>query len=316
MSAIVVTFFHRPPDQAEFDVWADELAAAARTAPGFVDSVVSVHADPRLELAVSATFGTEAQLHAWLDGAARAAVLRDGRARGLHRASSDLVVVEGEFTPPGVAVFRHPVSAGREADFIAAQGDLTTASARFSGYEGTVVFPAAGPDDEWMTLIRFRTEKLLSGWLSSRQRMEALPTLRSALDDDFSAFSHTTPLGTTVRIENGKTEMTPSWKTAMLVLMVLYPTVMLLARFLGPVLDRVGAEPWLAMWLSQVASVSLMQWALMPFAVARTRRWLDPLEGRSRAVTIRGAAAVCAVYAVTLTLFATVTWLQFWDYPD
>ncbi|MEN4475242.1 antibiotic biosynthesis monooxygenase [Mycolicibacterium cosmeticum] len=315
MSAIVVTFFHRPADQTAFDAWAGELAAVARAAPGFVDAAVSVHTDPRLQLAVSATFGTERQLHAWLDSAAHAAVLRDGRARGLHRASSDLVVVEGECTPPGVAVFRHPVSAGREADFIAAQGDLTTASAGFSGYEGTVVFPGTGPGGEWLTLIRFRTENLLSGWLKSPQRMAALPSLRSALDHDFSTFSHTTPLGTTVRFENGKTEMTPSWKTAMLVLMVLYPTVMLLARFLGPVLDRFGAEPWLAMWLSQVASVSLMQWVLMPFAVARTRRWLDPVAGRSRAISVRGAAAVCAVYAVTLTVFASITWLQFWDYP-
>jgi antibiotic biosynthesis monooxygenase (ABM) superfamily enzyme len=101
----------------------------------------------------------------------------------------------------------------------------------------------------------------------------------------------------------------------MLVLMVLYPTVMLLARFVGPVLDRFGAEPWLAMWLSQVASVSLLQWVLMPFAVARMRRWLDPVEGRSATVTVRGTAVIFAVYAITLAVFASITWLQFWDYP-
>ena len=94
----------------------------------------------------------------------------------------------------------------------------------------------------------------------------------------------------------------------------LYPTVMLLSRFLGPQLDRLGAEPWLAMWLSEVASVSALQWLLMPFAAARMRRWLDPVDGAGPAVTLRGAAVVVAVYAVTLTIFATVTWLQFWDY--
>ena len=36
------------------------------------------------------------------------------------------------------------------------------------------------------------------------------------------------------------------------------------------------------------------------------------LRLRGVAVTLRGAAAVGAVYAVTLTAFATVTWLQFW----
>ena len=44
------------------------------------------------------------------------------------------------------------------------------------------------------------------------------------------------------------------------------------------------------------------------------RRWLDPVDGAGPAVTLRGAAVVVAVYAVTLTIFATVTWLQFWDY--
>lgn len=315
MSAIAVTIFHRPANRAAFDAWADGLLAAARTAPGFVDAVVSVHADPRLEPAVAATFATEGQLHAWLDGQAHAAVLRDGRAHGVHQASTDLVVVEGEVTPPGIAVFRHAVSAGREDDFISAQGDLTGASSQFSGYEGTVVFPP-GSGTQWMTLIRFRTEKLLSGWLKSPQRSDALPSLRSALERDFSTFSHTTPLGTTVRFENGEAEMTPSWKTAMLVLMVLYPTVMLLTRFVGPVLDRFGAQPWLAMWLSEVASVSLLQWVLMPFAVNRMRRWLDPVDGSSARVSLRGAAVVVAVYAVTLAVFAGITWLQFWDYPS
>lgn len=315
MSAIVVTIFHRPTEGTAFDEWAPGLLAAAGAAPGFVDAVVSVHTDPRLEPAVSATFTTEGRLHAWLDSDAHAAVLSDGRARGVHQASTDLVVVDGQITPPGIAVFRHSVSAGRDTDFVTAQGDLTGASAQFSGYQGTVVFPP-GAGTQWVTLIRFRTERLLSGWLKSEQRLDALPSLRSALDGDFSTFSHTTPLGTTVRFENGETEMTPSWKTAMLVLMVLYPTVMLLTRFVGPVLDRVGAEPWLAMWLSEVASVSLLQWVLMPFAVARWRRWLDPLEGKSGRVSLRGAAVVVGVYAVTLAVFASITWLQFWDYPS
>lgn len=315
MSAIVVTIFHRPDDPRTFDTWAEELLDTARAAPGFVDAVVSVHADPRLAPAISATFAAEVQLHAWLDGPVRAESIRTGHRLGVHPCTTDLVVVEGEVTPPGTAVFRHSVVEGREADFITAQGDLTEASSQFSGYEGTVVLPpGAGP--QWMTLILFRTERLLSGWLKSPQRSKALPSLRSALDDDFSTFSHTTPLGTTVRFENGETEMTPSWKTAMLVLMVLYPTVMLLTRFLGPVLDRIGAQPWLAMWLSEVASVSLLQWVLMPFAVARMRRWLDPVDGAGRVVTARGTAVVLAVYAVTLAVFAGITWLQFWDYPD
>jgi uncharacterized protein len=237
MTATAITVLHRPVHPKGFDEWVLALRSVARTAPGFVESLVSVHADERLDYALAATFRTERELNDWLDGPARAAVLGDGATRGFQRASSDLVIVEGELTPPGIAVFRHGVAAGRDVDFVSAQGDLTEVSSGFPGYEGTVVFPA-GVSREWTSLIRFRTERLLSDWLKSNKRQESLSSLRSTLARDFSTASHTTPFGTTVRIENGKTELTPSWKSAMLVLMVLYPTVMLLSRFLGPQLDR------------------------------------------------------------------------------
>ena len=313
MTATAVTIFHRPVGTEEFEGWAATLRADGEAAAGFVESMVSIHEDAHLDLAVAVTFRAETALHAWLDGESRAQVLADGASRGIHRASSDLVIVEGELTPPGVAVFRHDVASGRDREFSSAQRELTMVSGRFSGYEGTTVFPA-GTSGQWMSMIRFRTEKLLSAWMESRQRVEALSPLRSTLTREFSTASHTTPFGTTVRIENGKTELTPSWKSAMLVLMVLYPTVMLISRFLGPHLTQLGAQPWLSMWLSEVASVSALQWLLMPFAARRMRRWLDPVDGAAVGVTVRGAAIVGAVYVVTLTIFASITWLQFWDY--
>lgn len=311
MTATAITILHRPDEQDGFEAWVDRLRA--RTADGFLESTVSVYDDPRLDCAVAVTFRTEDQLDGWLDGADRAEVLGEGARNGFRTAATDLVVVDGESPPPGLAVFRHPVATGRDADFAAAQGELTAVSSTFAGYEGTVVFPP-GVSGEWTSMIRFRTQRSLRAWLDSGERRASLPGLRSTLKRDFSMTSETTPFGTTVRIEDGKAELTPSWKSAMLVLMVLYPTVMLLSRFLGPQLDRLGAEPWLAMWLSEVASVSMLQWVLMPFAARRMRRWLDPVDGAGVVESLRGAGVVVAVYAVTLTVFASITWLQFWDY--
>lgn len=313
MSATAVTIIHRPVTPADFAAWVAALRADATAASGFVEFLTSIHADDRLDLAVAVSFQTEATLNSWLDCESRAGVLGDGASRGFLRASTDLVIIDGELTPPGVAVFKHEVAASREAAFIEAQGELTAVSHEFPGYEGTVVFPS-GASGEWTSLLRFRTERLLSHWLKSPQRQQSLPSLRQTLDKEFLTVSQTTPFGTTVRIENGEAEMTPNWKAAMLVLMVLYPTVMLLSRFFGPPLDDVGAPPWLAMWLSQVISVSALQWVLMPAAAARMRRWLDPVDGAGVRASVRGAAVVVAVYAVTLAVFATVTWLQYWDY--
>jgi antibiotic biosynthesis monooxygenase (ABM) superfamily enzyme len=56
----------------------------------------------------------------------------------------------------------------------------------------------------------------------------------------------------------------------MLVLLGLYPTVMVLSRFLGSALDRLGAAPWLTLFISNVTSVVLLQWVLVPGSRGRS----------------------------------------------
>lgn len=315
MVAIAVTILHRPDHGSALDGWLATVRAGCDAIDGFVDCVVSLDTDERLQLAVAVSFVDEDRLGEWLDGPSWASLVDAGAAGGIRRASSDLVIVEGESTPPGVGVFRHSVTAGRDDDFTAAQGALAETGSAFAGYEGTVVLPTK-VSGEWLSLIRFRTEKLLAAWLGSGQRERALSPLRSTLAKDFSTLSRTTPLGTTVRIQNGRTLMTPNWKSAMLVLMVLYPTVMVLSRFLGPTLNRAGAEPWLALWVSQIVSVSALQWWLMPTVTRPFRKWLDPVDGAGLRTSLLGAVVVVVGYAVTLAVFATVRWLQFWDYLD
>jgi antibiotic biosynthesis monooxygenase (ABM) superfamily enzyme len=310
-----VTVFHRVEDRRGFAAWADELLACARSAPGHVGGRVSDLADPRFDWAVAVTFSSDEQLHAWLDSADRYALLDDGQRRGYWRSSGDLVLTDAGPTSAGIGVFEHVVSAGREKDFQAMQARLSTAAVGFTGYEGTVLVPADQPG-QWWSIVRFRTGPHLSQWLRSAQRTEALAGLRSTLSTDFSVVSNTTPFGTTVRIEDGRTLMTPNWKSVMLVLLVLYPTVMLLSRFLGPVVDNVGAAPWLGLWISQVVSVSAMQWWLMPAVSRPFRHWLDPVDGAGARVSLVGTVVILALYALILTMFATVHQLQFWDYAS
>src|SRR6202165_5804311 len=312
-AATAITVFHRVPDTPRFDTWLPGLVASARKAEGFVASRVSVHQDPRLDLAVEVTFRTEDLLHTWLDGPARNAVLRAGESRGYFTASSDLVIVGGGVPPVGVGVFLHSVAVGKEADFEAAQARIAEATAAFPGCEGTVLFP---PDlaGEWTSLIRFRRGHQLAAWMRSRERAEALPDVRANLTRDSSEVTRTAPFGSTVRTDNGETKITPGWKIAMLILLTLYPSVMLLSRFFGPALGRLGVGPGVALWLSQIVSVAALQWLFMPAASRAFRRWLDPIDGASLRVSLAGAAVIVVLYAATLLLFASVKSLQFWDY--
>ena len=312
-AATVVSVFHPGPDGAAFDAWAEQLVLSAANAPGFRSGTVSVHTSPFLDWAVAVTFEAEAQLHKWLDGAARAAVLRDGTGFGYYLRTTDLVMVDGQPGPTGVDAFRNPVSAGRESEFAMAQQLLNEASAEYPGFQGAALFPPT-TGNEWLSVVRYRTADQLSAWRASTQRDAALAPLRSVLTEEFAPLTSTTPFATTVRIENGRTLLTPNWKSAMMVLLVLYPTVMLLSRFVGPFFDGWGAQPWLALWLSQVLSVTLMQWWVMPLATRPFQRWLDPVDGRDRRISVLGAGVVLVGYVATLVVFASVQWLQFWDY--
>ncbi|VEG51367.1 antibiotic biosynthesis monooxygenase [Mycolicibacterium aurum] len=315
-SASAVTVFHRnDDDRTGFEVWAAELLASARSAAGHLSGYVSDLDDPHMDWAVAVTFADEDQLHSWLDSPARRDMLRDGQTRGFWCGSGDLVLTDAGPTSAGVGVFRHAVTAGKEGEFRRMQARLSTAAVAFPGYEGTVLIPA-DREGEWLSIIRFRTGPHLSAWMRSAERTEALAGLRSTLSEDFATISNTTPFGTTVRIEDGRTLMTPNWKSVMLVLLVLYPTVMLLSRFLGPVVDEAGAAPWLGLWISQVVSVSAMQWWLMPAVSRPFRTWLDPVDGAGVRTSLAGAGVILALYAVTFTVFATVHDLQFWDYAN
>ena len=257
MNAVAIAIYDRVANPDAFDSWVRDVRSAAVAAPGFAAFAASIRRDAPLDWAVAATFESEDLLHHWLDGETWKLLVRAAAAWGFLRLSSDLVIIEGAVMPTGVAIVSSSVSDGMEDDFHAAHVGLTIAASQFSGYEGTAVFPP-GALGKWMSLIRFRTEPQLSAWLRSPQRAEVLPPVRSSLTKEFSVFAQTTPFGTTVRNVDGKTEMTPSWKSAMLLLMVLYPMVMLMSRFVAPVIARMGAEPWLSVWLIQVFSVALM----------------------------------------------------------
>lgn len=322
--ATAVSIFHREDAGETFASWAAELHTAAENAPGFDSALISAPDANSFEWAAAVSFDTEEHLHAWLDSSERTALLRSGDRFGHHRISTDVIVVEGSAPSTGVGIITHDVANGRQDEFLASQQELVELSSSFSGFEGAVLLGPGRPTDEvlgdtaskWMSVLRFRTDRQLSAWMQSDVRSAALPELRKQLTGDFSVITHSTPFGSIVRVEDGKTQVTPDWKTAMLVLLVLYPTVMTLSRFVGPLLDDIGSPPWLSMWLSQILSVGLMTYFFMPAVTGWFRRWLDPIDGAPRTVSLIGALVVVVVYAVTLTVFASIKWLQFWDYFD
>jgi antibiotic biosynthesis monooxygenase (ABM) superfamily enzyme len=303
VGASAITIFHSPSDPERFGHWVAGLLAAASNTRGYVSARRSVQRDGHLDWAVEVSFESTDLLDAWLDSDGRQDVLGEGEARGFWRCASDLILARGDLPPGNAGVFLHSVAPGKEAEFVAAQGNLTSSSSVFPGYEGTALFPADS-SGQWMSVLRFRTAQQLNGWIGSQERREALPRLRGELTRDFAELPRSAPFGSTVRVADGITKITPAWKSAMLVVLCLYPTVVLLSKSLAPALDRLGIDRSLAMFVGNVVSVGLLQWILVPAASVPFRRWLDPIDGAPARISLAGAAVVVVAYGALLALFA------------
>src|ERR1700744_3054273 len=161
--ATAITVFHPPSDPERFGRWVKTYLASARHSSGYVGERESVQANRGLDWAIEVSFDSAETLDAWLDGAQRKDLLADGGHQGFWRRASDLILIHGESPPDNVAVFLHSVAPGKEAEFVAAQGDLTANGESFAGYDGTALFPADS-SGEWMSVLRFRTGRQLTNW--------------------------------------------------------------------------------------------------------------------------------------------------------
>jgi uncharacterized protein len=305
VGATAITIFHPPSEPQRFARWVAGYLASARHSAGYVTARESVQSDGRLDWAVAVSFDSCAQLDAWCDSAERQYLLGEGTSQGFWRCAPDLILADGEPPPADAAVFLHSVAPGKETQFVAAQSDLTLTSSAFPGYEGTALLPA-DTSGQWMSVLRFRTARQLAGWLRSSERQNALPRLRGELTRDFSELPRSAPFGSTIRVADGKTMITPAWKSALLVVLCLYPTVMLLSRFQAPALATIGITAPLSVFVGNVISVVLLQWVLVPAASRPFRRWLDPIDGAAGGISVAGAAVIGVGYGVLLLVFSFV----------
>ncbi len=302
-------------DDADRDrvlTWQSELDTAAAKRHGFVRSHFTRGFDDYDDWAAAVTFTSESHLRHWLDSSERAELLAQGHAFGA-RTRDTIILLPGERPPAGVGVFLHSVSPEDHVGFLQIEASLNREARSFPGYLGGLVLAPSDPSGTWISVVRFDDEANLNSWLTSPERAAQLRILRKFLVQDFEQITRRTPFGSIIRVVDGQTRQTPNWKTAMVVLLVLYPTVMLLTRFLGPVLNDWNVAPGMGLWISNIASVILLTFLFMPMATRIFRLWLDPIDGAPLKVTLIGAGIILALYAVELLVFQ-ITFLQYWHY--
>ncbi len=188
-------------------------------------------------------------------------------------------------TPPSssTSAIVHHVPVDRVDVFLDWQKKITRVAESFSGYRKTDVYPPTDPlKHDWVVLIQFDSPEALGRWSGSPERAACLDSLPPSLST-FSWFAQTS-------------DSPPAWRMALVVLMALYPTVVLLTMHVGPHLGFLGVAGGLL--VSNVMSVSLLQWVVMPLVDRVTSRWI-----RRPSTGVRGLLSILGTLGAMTVLF-------------
>jgi antibiotic biosynthesis monooxygenase (ABM) superfamily enzyme len=198
------------------------------------------------------------------------------------------------------------IDPGAAEVFMEWQRGITTAAAEFLGYQATEIYSPVGQQEEWVVILHFDDPRSLQGWLDSPTRADwlakrpceignyRLKTLPSGFGAWFAGLT-----------DASGDALPPSWKIALSVLLALYPTVMVLVILGVAPPGRFGLS--VAMLISNILSVTILQWAVTPALNVVLARWLRANGRDGRRVTLVGLVLILATLGVMAALFRLVT---------
>jgi antibiotic biosynthesis monooxygenase (ABM) superfamily enzyme len=269
LPTVIVSRTPAPGREAEFIEWMEQLAAAARLAPGHVDSSVEPAGESHPgEWVVIYQFENSETLHAWLDSPERIALI-DAGADLVAGDTREQVVALADQPERVTAVSSFRVRPGVQREFEALQRRLDGAAALSPGFLGVERYdPVPGVQDETVVVFSFDNREHLDEWLASPVRGELLAAANHYVEGErvlnvVSGFGGWFSYG-------GPT--TKKWKQAAVVLLALYPLTFmlsLLSRWL------IADVPWqLSLLMSNIIVTALLTWVVMPPLTRWFDRWL------------------------------------------
>ncbi|WP_300155609.1 hypothetical protein [Solidesulfovibrio sp.] len=204
------------------------------------------------------------------------------------------------------AVASQRVPPGREEWFLAWQRGVSAAAETFPGYRGADVYPPGpGQGEQWIAVIHFDAPEQLDAWLASPVRAQWVAKLRENVGDfELEAFSRGFGPWFACLRDAPDRAAPAGWKMALVVLLGLYPTVMVLTLFPGPLLAPLGLP--VSMLLGNAMSIAILQWGVMPLLSAAFATWLTASGPAGRRATLLGLAVIAACLALLVLFFGAV----------
>jgi antibiotic biosynthesis monooxygenase (ABM) superfamily enzyme len=290
-----------------FAQWQQAMSQAAAECRGFIEQSIMPPSPPaQTDWVILQRFASDETAVGWLRSDRRLVLLAE--AQPLLVGPDDVHLVRdtgsGVLPAPISVVISTRIKPGCETEFRRWEQKIATAQARSVGFQGyRFEPPVPGVQEDWLAILRFDTEPNLQAWLASPDRLKLLKEADAFTEEVHLRVARTgfEQWFTTVAAAGG---VLPAWKQNMIVLLLLYPVVFLFGTLVQtPLLMDRGRLPfWLALFISNIASVILLSW-LVPWTSRRFGWWLSPTAGRAQIVDIAGAAIIIALYAVLLCIF-------------
>lgn len=255
-------------------------------------------------------FASKEDLAGWRSSRERSAVLADG-APLFVGGSVEEIEQDGETAQHQGSVTEvifSKIKSGMEDQYREWSARMQAEQAKYPGYRGMFLQPPAQPGGLWTTIIRFDAVAQLEAWMNAPERAAMLRESKAFIEhEQFTRLATSFPGWVPVNPVTGKGP--PDWKTAMLVLLGLFPIVMLEMKFLSPVLTGWGMHASLATFVGNTISVALTSFVTMPLFVRWFGWWLFIDDESPKGVTMRGVAMMIVLYALeVLALRSLLPW--------
>jgi antibiotic biosynthesis monooxygenase (ABM) superfamily enzyme len=302
-AVLLATARIRPGGEDAFAAWKGRHDAAVAAFPGFISSDImppDAHDD---RWTILLNFDTRDNLAAWQHSAVRTGLVADIAPLMIGGDLGEIMQAESpDSAKPGTTatqVIFSRIKPGMEASYREWAARMQQAQSRYPGYRGMYLQPPAPGGTHWITLLRFDTTEQLDAWIAAPERATLLAEARPFIEGE-ELLRLATSFPGWVRIDPATGKGPPDWKTALLVLLGLYPIVAIELLFLNPLLA--GLAPAVGIFIGNVLSVAATSFITMPLLVRAFDRWLFANTKEARRPNAIGLAVLAALFAIEIAL--------------
>jgi antibiotic biosynthesis monooxygenase (ABM) superfamily enzyme len=311
-AVLIATAKLRPGTDAEFVTWKAEHDVVLGKFPGFESSdIVAPARAGSNEWTIILNFRSREDAVAWQQSKERAEIVAKGLPLFEGGNLGEVMQADGEGKQPDTNVTEvifSKIKHGKEDSYREWATRIQAAQAKYPGYGGMFLQPPDIPGGMWTTIIRFDTASHLEAWMNAPERKELLRESKEFIEhEQLTRLATSFPGWVPVDPLTGKGP--PDWKTAMLVLLGLFPIVMLEMKFLSPVLGGFGLHASLATFIGNAISVALTSFLTMPWCVRWFGWWLFLRDSSPKHTTAKGVLILAGLYAIEVgALWKLLPW--------